>query len=415
MSAVSKPSANSSVNEWVDWLLQLHAQEIDLGLERVHSVAERMQILRPAPKVITVAGTNGKGSTVAMLVSVLKAAGLNVGAYTSPHIQNFNERIQINGVPVADERISESFADIELSRAATKLTYFEFSTLAALHIFSNTDLDVVVLEVGLGGRLDAVNIVDADAVIITAIDIDHIEWLGDDRGQIAIEKAGVTRSGHLAVCSDPNPPETLFDYCVRHKVPLHRLGVDYSYQLAEDKKTWCLTRQSGSCFDLPLPSLKGDFQLQNASGVVALLVAMQEAGDLAISSEHLQEALPKGLVQASHPGRLQSLRFEFAGKRFHWLIDVAHNPQSAQVLATYLEQCKLNNLQALFSVLDDKDSLPMVKKIAPFVTHWTVADLQIPRAAGLQKLQSILVDADVAAEQVTAEESLAKYWKDYCR
>lgn len=406
MGAMPKPTANSSVNEWVDWLLQLHAQEIDLGLERVSLVAERMQILRPAPKVITVAGTNGKGSTVAMLVSVLNAAGLKVGAYTSPHIQHFNERIQINGVPVTDELISQSFADIELSRGATKLTYFEFSTLAALQIFKQADLDVVVLEVGLGGRLDAVNIVDADAVIITAIDIDHIDWLGDDRGQIAIEKAGVTRSGHLAVCSEPNPPETLPEYCVVHQVPLLRLGEDFSFAQSADKRQWCFTRHKGVKLQLPMPSLKGDFQLQNASGVVALLIAMQEVGELPIDTERLQSALQKGLLEANHPGRLQSLCFKYQGNYFHCLIDVAHNPQSAQVLAEYLEQQNLYQLKVLFSVLDDKDSLPMIQRIAPFVQQWHIADLQIPRAASLGKLEGLLSQAQVADEAVVAETSL---------
>lgn len=406
MSAVSKPSANSSVNEWIDWLLQLHAQEIDLGLERAHSVAERMQILRPAPKVITVAGTNGKGSTVAMLASVLREAGLNVGTYTSPHIQNFNERIQIHGKPVDDDLIRIAFAEIEFSRGSTKLTYFEFATLAALQIFNDAELDVVVLEVGLGGRLDAVNIVDADAVIITAIDVDHIDWLGDDRGQIAVEKAGVTRSGHLAVCSDPNPPETLFEYCLVHQVPLQRLGEDFRYQLSVDRQHWCFIRRSGSRFDLPMPSLKGDFQLQNAAGVVELLVAMQEAGELPLSTQQLKKAIVKGLSQANHPGRLQSLKFRLNRKSYHWLIDVAHNPQSAQVLAEYLQQQGLQSLKALFSVLDDKDSLPMIKTIAPFISEWTIADLQIPRAAGLQKLNAMLASADVPASKVSETDSI---------
>ncbi|BBP46377.1 bifunctional folylpolyglutamate synthase/dihydrofolate synthase [Thiosulfatimonas sediminis] len=400
MNFAVKPNAESSVNEWVDWLLQLHAQEIDLGLDRIRKVATQMQLLRPAPQVITVAGTNGKGSTVAMLVSVLRAAGFQVGSYTSPHIQRFNERIAINGSPVPDALISGAFAAIEAQRELTKLTYFEFSTLAALQVFKDAQLDIVVLEVGLGGRLDAVNVVDADAVIITAIDIDHVDWLGDNRAQIALEKAGVTRSGHLAVCSDPHPPATLSAFCVEREVPLLRLNKDFSFVSKETKDRWTFMDANGVSLNLPAPSLKGDFQLQNASGVVALLFALQQGGALAISVERLEQALELGLLQAKHPGRLQSLCFKLAGRFHHWLVDVAHNPQSAKVLAEYLEQQSLSDLHMLFSVLEDKDSLPMVQVLAPYVAHWTITDLAIPRGASLTKLQFVLQQAGIAAQQV---------------
>ncbi|QKI88860.1 bifunctional tetrahydrofolate synthase/dihydrofolate synthase [Thiomicrorhabdus xiamenensis] len=403
MSVTAKPDGASSLESWIDWLLHLHAQEIDLGLERVRQVGAKMSILQPAPKVISVAGTNGKGSSVALLSSILRQAGYRVGAYTSPHIQAFNERIQIDGVAVDSQTIVDAFDLIERSRGDIKLTYFEFSTLAALQIFKQAALDVVVLEVGLGGRLDAVNIVDADAALITAIDVDHIDWLGDDRGQIAIEKAGITRSGRLAVCSDPNPPQTLADYCAEHRVNLLQLGRDFHYRVEEGG--WSLLwSSSGEAGSYPLPALKGDFQIQNASGVLALLQEMCRSGDLSVSDD----AIKCGLQNATHPGRLQSVEFRHNGRFYHWLIDVAHNPQSSEVLADYLAKQGLGGLKAVFSVLDDKDASPMVQRISPYIEQWYTADLQIPRSSSEKKLQNLLQDNHVEASCIHVYASIEK-------
>lgn len=405
MSVTAKPDAASSLESWIDWLLHLHAQEIDLGLERVRQVGVEMSILQPAPKIISVAGTNGKGSSVALLGSILRQAGYRVGAYTSPHIQAFNERIQIDGVAVEAQTIVEAFDLIERSRGDIKLTYFEFSTLAALQIFKQAALDVVVLEVGLGGRLDAVNIVDADAALITAIDVDHIDWLGDDRGQIAIEKAGITRSGRLAVCSDPHPPQTLADYCDQHQVNLFQLGRDFHYRVDEEDGWSLLWNNSFARVDsYPRPALKGDFQVQNAAGVLALLQQMGRSGDLNVSAD----AIKRGLLKASHPGRLQSVEFCHNGRFYHWLIDVAHNPQSSEVLADYLAKQELNGLTAVFSVLDDKDASPMVQRIAPYVDQWYTADLQIPRSSNDKKLRSLLQDNQVEASCIHLYDSIEK-------
>ncbi len=400
------PNRQSSLTDWVDWLLQLHAQEIDLGLDRIRLVAEAMQITRPGPLVISVAGTNGKGSSVALLVAIVKAAGYKVGAYTSPHIQFFNERIQINGNPVSDDLIIEAFIAIEAARAETKLTYFEFSTLAALYIFKRAQLDVVVLEVGLGGRLDAVNIVDADAALITAIDIDHVDWLGDDRSIIATEKAGIMRSGKPAICSDMNPPASLMAYAGKHAVPLSQFKVDFDLQVTD--QAWSfkwLTQQNavqliGALDDLPFPALKGEFQLNNAAGVVALL------SKLGSSLPVDRKAIKLGLQQVCHPGRLQSIEF---GPQ-SWLIDVAHNPQSAQALADYLQQqTKQNQLSylSLFSVLNDKDALPMVQQVAPFVSTWVIVDLEIPRATSVEALRGLLNAAGVEDSNIIAKHSMA--------
>lgn len=399
---MNTPNNQSTLEQWVDWLLHLHAQEIDLGLERIRLVAEKMQVTRPAPFIISVAGTNGKGSSVAMLASILSAAGYNVGTYTSPHILKFNERIQINGVCVADQQIVDAFTAIEDQRKQTKLTYFEFSTLAALVIFKQAELDVVILEVGLGGRLDAVNVVDADASLITAIDVDHIDWLGDDRNVIAVEKAGIMRKGKISVCSDPNPPKTLIDYAAGLQVQLVCLKTDFDYQKDSlNNQAWSFNfNQDGKvAVTLSMPQLHGDFQLQNASGVVALLFKIESR--LPVEIKHINN----GLAEVKHPGRMQTLQINNQA----WLIDVAHNPQSAQVLAEYLEKRggDPHNSIALFSALNDKDMLPMIKAIKPFVSQWAIADLDIPRSTEVQQLAGILLQAGVEQQQICEFESIA--------
>lgn len=393
---MNHPARDASLQEWIDWLLSLHAQEIDLGLERVSQVAQQLEVNRPAPFVISVAGTNGKGSSVAMLSSILDAAGYKVGTYTSPHILRFNERIQLNGKMVGDQQIIDAFFEIEQARGQIKLTYFEFSTLAALLLFKKHQVDVAVLEVGLGGRLDAVNLVDADAALITAIDIDHIDWLGGDRSVIATEKAGITRSGCPAVCSDPNPPQSLFDYADKQQVPLSCLNRDFSFE--QTLQAWSLSMERSTVFDrheLPFPALKGQFQLQNAAGALALLG--QVAEQLPVS----YDAICSGLEATTHAGRLQSLTINEQA----WLIDVAHNPQSAQALAEYLsEQQQCYN--AVFSVLSDKDSLPMVEILKPWVKTWFIADLAIPRSTPVKELKQLLNSAGVAESSVIVTDSI---------
>ncbi|MEA3404509.1 MAG: bifunctional tetrahydrofolate synthase/dihydrofolate synthase [Pseudomonadota bacterium] len=396
---MNHPSSDASLQVWIDWLLSLHAQEIDLGLERVAKVAKQLEIDRPAPFVISVAGTNGKGSSVAMLSSILDAAGYSVGSYTSPHILRFNERIQLNGQVVEDQQIIDAFLEIELARNNTKLTYFEFSTLAALLIFKRQKMDVAVLEVGLGGRLDAVNLVDADAALITAIDVDHIDWLGGDRSVIATEKAGITRANKPAVCSDPNPPLSLFDFVVEHHVPLSSLKRDFDFQ--KTQQAWSVQLNQAwpelEGRSLPFPALRGDFQLQNAAGVLALLNQIQP--DLPVSVQ----AICGGLEKVKHPGRLQQLEVNEQA----WLIDVAHNPQSADALAEYLAgSTNTQKYSAVFSVLNDKDSLPMVKTLAPWVDQWFIADLTIPRSSSIGELQALLMDAGISKDKIVALETI---------
>lgn len=393
------PSRQDSLQTWIDWLLALHAQEIDLGLERVSQVARQLKVDRPAPFVISVAGTNGKGSSVAILSAILKQQGYRVGTYTSPHILRFNERIQVDGEMVSDQQIVDAFVEIEAARGQTKLTYFEFSTLAALLIFKQSDVGVAVLEVGLGGRLDAVNLVDADAALITAIDVDHIEWLGDDREKIAIEKAGITRPNCPAVCSDPLAPASLFDYAKKHQVPLKCLGVDFFF--SQNEQAWSFSFAGNDVLSAtwPLPALKGGFQLQNASGVLALLSEVHER--LPVSRNSIEQ----GLTQVSNPGRLQEC---FCGEQ-PWLLDVAHNPQSANALADYLASSP-DRLKfcALFSVLNDKDSKPMIQLMAPWIGTWLIADLNIPRSSSVSDLHALLMECGVAESHIKKMSSIAE-------
>lgn len=406
---MEKPNSQSSLDCWIDWLLNLHAEEIDLGLERISLVANKMQVTRPAPLVVSVAGTNGKGSSVAMLSAILEQAGYKVGTYTSPHIVSFTERVKINSQPVSAQMIVDAFDLIEGQRSDIKLTYFEFSTLAALTIFNQSDLDIVVLEVGLGGRLDAVNTVDADACLISAIDIDHIEWLGSDRNVIAVEKAGIMRKNAIAVCSDATVPATLVDYAQELGAKLSLLGRDYRYVQMQKKNenssqvgesSWLFqSSQSEQSLELPLPALKGEFQLQNAAGVLELLLQISDKWPVSV------EAIKQGLLSVKHPGRMELRQLNDQA----WLIDVAHNPQSAQALAQTLQQEDLNTKRvAIFSALSDKDMLPMVEEVKPFVSQWVISDLATPRSTSIDGLKEILFAAGIGEESITECSTIAQ-------
>ena len=395
------PTANNSLQDWIDWLLALHATEIELGLDRVKVVAERLNLLSPTSYVITVAGTNGKGSSVAMLSSIYQAAGYKVGSYTSPHILSFNERYQINQQLVTDQTIVDAFVAIETARQTTKLTYFEFSTLAALYIFSQSSLDITILEVGLGGRLDAVNIVDADATLITAIDLDHSEWLGTDREVIGFEKSGIMRANQVCVCSDFNPPKSVAKQAKKLATNYLQAGKDYQLSVL-DNNQWqldSLSDQLTSIANLPKPYLKGSFQCQNSAGVVALIQLIESTSPLKVSFD----SLVKGLVSVRHPGRLQELKL--ASTKQDWLIDVAHNAQSSSALASYLKSVNFK-ADSVFSVLADKDYQQMVKEITPFINNWYIADLGIARASSLSHLKQILLEAGVDEKRIHCCESI---------
>jgi dihydrofolate synthase/folylpolyglutamate synthase len=384
-----------TLQEWLDWQQRFHPKAIDLGLERVAQVWRR---LHPGPfpcRVITVAGTNGKGSSVAFLDAILGAAGYRVGCYTSPHLLRYNERIRVAGREAADADICRTFEQVEAARQGISLTYFEFGTLAALKIFSGADLDVAVLEVGLGGRLDAVNIIDPEAALITAIALDHSEWLGETRERIAVEKGGILRPGRPAVIADPDPPETLLQLAQELSADTRVAGRDYGFRSRGESWEWWGRQQRHG--ELPLPRLVGDFQLANAAAVLAVLESLREK--LPVT----EEAIAAGLRAARIDGRFQVLSGEPA-----LVLDVAHNPQAAQALARNLaaQPCRGRTL-ALFSALRDKDIPGIVQAVQGEIDHWYLVPLEDDRATPLEQLRQLLLQAGVGAQQITAIPSLA--------
>lgn len=309
----------ATLAEWLKWQQQLHPSEIELGLERLRAVSGTMGLSRPAPLVITVAGTNGKGSSVAMLEAILSSAGHRVGSYTSPHLSRYNERIKICGQPVDDQLLCCAFSCIDWARNSISLTFFEFGTLAALWIFERYDLDVVILEVGLGGRLDAVNLIDADAVLITSIGIDHSEWLGDDRETIGLEKAGVLRPRQGAIVADPAPPRSILRQARSVGARPYTRGTDFDLRSGKDSWSWW------SCSEhidkLPMPALRGRHQLDNAAGALAML----RLGGLPL--EVPEHAIHEGLAATKLPGR-----FNVIPGVVERIYDVAHNSDGASTL-----------------------------------------------------------------------------------
>lgn len=382
-----------SLADWLDWLLAMHPSEIDLGIDRVQAVARKMGLLPYSTPVITVAGTNGKGSSIAMLSAIYEAAGYQIGVYTSPHISCFNERIRFQGELATDQQIVEAFQTIESFRQDIKLTYFEYATLAALWLFDQAKLDLVLLEVGLGGRLDAVNLLDADIALITAIGLDHEDWLGNDLSQIALEKAGIMRANHPCICSDPHVPSSLVDYADATEVPLKRFKKDF--WLEQNDQAWSFFMKNDDSQRsihyplLPAPALLGDFQFQNAAGVLAVIEGFQHR--LPVS----QSAIKSGLQQARHPGRLQQLKIDMQT----WWLDVAHNPQAAVALAGFLNSQPMP-MNAVFSALGDKDIQPMVQALSPYIDRWYIADLAQPRSASLQQLTDSLQQAGVLVQNI---------------
>jgi dihydrofolate synthase/folylpolyglutamate synthase len=354
------PLAGDTLDGWLARLERLHPRGIDLGLDRVRDVADRLDLGLQAPTII-VGGTNGKGSTCAMLDSILRAAGFRTGLYTSPHLLDFNERARIDGQAATDAALIEQFEAVEAMRGATTLTYFEFTTLAILRLFARQRLDAVVLEVGLGGRLDAVNLVDADAAIVTSVDLDHVEYLGPTRESIGFEKAHIYRPGRAAICSDPQPPESLLAHAARIGADLWRFGRDYNYQ--GDRQQWAYGGRAQRRSGLPYPALRGANQLLNAAGALAALEALAER--LPVS----QQAVRQGLLTVEMPARFQVLPGRPAT-----ILDVAHNPHAAAVLAQNLDSMGFFPVtHAVFGMLADKDIPGVIARIGERVDHWHVA------------------------------------------
>lgn len=364
-----------TLDEWLSWQETLHPREIDLGLDRVRSVFSAMRAGRPARVVITVTGTNGKGSSVAMLASILCAAGYRVGAYTSPHVYRYNERIAVNAVAVSDEALCEAFALVDRRRNGTSLTYFEFGTLAALQIFASRNLDVAILEVGLGGRLDAVNIVDADCALITRVGVDHVEWLGAGREEIGAEKAAIFRTGKPAVCGDADPPQSVLAMAETVSARLSRRGVAFDARC--DNGGWEWQGPARSLENLPLPALPGRFQIDNAAGVLMVLESVRD-----VLPVHDRDIV-QGLQSVRLPGRLQVLE-----GNVQRVFDVAHNPQAAAEVAAYLAQHGVSGKTRLvIGMLDDKDIEGVVAALRAQVDHWYLGGMdQHSRGLGAGEL-----------------------------
>lgn len=330
--------------------------------------------LRPAPVVITVAGTNGKGSTCAMLESILRSAGYRVGLYTSPHLRRYHERVRIDGREASDDTLCAGFERVEAARGASALTYFEFGTLAAFVCFAGAGLDVAILEVGLGGRLDAVNAIDADCAVVTAIDLDHQEWLGDTREAIGREKAGIFRAGRPAVCGDPDPPASLLDEAARVGVRLFRAGRDFRADPGPDGWAWRAGERART--GLPYPSLRGAHQIGNAATALMALECL--ADRLPVNQAQVRE----GLLNVRLPGRFQVL----PGRPLR-VLDVAHNPQAVRVLAATLrEQTVTGRTVAVFGMLKDKDIAAVFREMRGAIDGWYLATLGGERGTSAEEL-----------------------------
>ncbi|MBH2777582.1 bifunctional tetrahydrofolate synthase/dihydrofolate synthase [Serratia marcescens] len=363
------PQATSPLSSWLYYLERLHSQAIELGLERVQRVAAHLDLLTPAPTVFTVAGTNGKGTTCRTFEAILLAAGLRVGVYSSPHLVRYTERVRIQGEELSEAEHSRSFAAIEAGRGETSLTYFEFGTLSALQLFKQARLDVVILEVGLGGRLDATNIVDPSVAVITSIALDHTDWLGNDRESIGREKAGIFRSGKPAVVGEPDMPDSIRQVAETLGAPLYRRGEAWSFSEQGDRWQW----QGGDTLltDLPTPNVP----LANAATALAAL----NCSPLEID----ERAIFTGLQQATLPGRFQIVRREPT-----LILDVAHNPHAAGYLAGRLAKLPREGgkVRAVVGMLSDKDIAGTLACLSEQVDEWYCAPLNGPRGASVEQL-----------------------------
>lgn len=363
----------TTLDEWLAHCERLHPKTIALGLERVDAVARRMELAFSCP-VITVAGTNGKGSTCAMLEAILLQAGYRTGVYTSPHLVHFEERCRIHGEIVKADELVPHFAKVEAARGDTQLTYFEFTTLAILSLMAASPLDVAILEVGLGGRLDAVNVIDADCAVITSIDIDHVEFLGPDRESIGREKAGIMRAGRPAIIGDPMPPQSVIDHAAEIGADVWRFGRDFNFQ--GDKQQWAWAGRGRRYAGLGYPALRGANQLVNAAGALAALDSLRTK--IPVTAQ----AVRNGFAMVELPGRFQIVPGLPA-----LVLDVAHNPHAVAVLAANLGAMAFHPVtHAVFGAMADKDLPAMLKKVGTIVDRWYFCDLPTPRAETAARL-----------------------------
>ncbi|MEX1221845.1 MAG: bifunctional tetrahydrofolate synthase/dihydrofolate synthase [Idiomarina sp.] len=375
------PAASASLDDWLHYLENLHTKTIELGLDRVSEVADKLGVRQPKVPVITVAGTNGKGSTVRYLEVILQHAGYSTGVYVSPHLYHYAERVRLNQHHLANAEHTQAFAAVDAARGDTSLSYFEFGTLAALWLFQQHQPDVIILEVGLGGRLDAVNCVAPDVAVVTSIGLDHCDWLGDTRELIGFEKAGIFRAGKHAVCGDPEMPVTIGEHAQAIGAALYQVGEQFSYQRHGD--TWHYRSETLNLTQLPLPQLP----LANAATAIAALEGLA----LPVT----EAAIKQGISEARLAGRLQLLQTNPPV-----LLDVAHNPHAARFLCDTLQaRFKDYDVIAVIGMLADKDIKGSLQALAPVVSEWCLASLSEPRGASAKELQQALPPTSVQVSQ----------------
>lgn len=399
-------SEHKTLGEWLAYLEQLHPKTIDLGLARVEEVRRKMGLVPDFP-IITIGGTNGKGSVCALLESMLQAAGYRVGCYTSPHLLDYNERVRIAGKVASDEELCAAFDKVERARGAAfsessevSLTYFEFGTLAAMHCFIEQKVEVAILEVGLGGRLDAVNIFDADCAAVTSVDIDHTEYLGDTREAIAYEKAGIFRKDRVALFGDQDMPHAIADEAHRIGAELWRLGAQFDFVAGTQQ--WQYHSVVCERHALPYPALRGAYQLNNASTALAVLDVLKDR--LPVS----MDAVRRGLVEVELPGR-----FQVMPGRPQLVLDVAHNPRAARELSQNLAALPPARTIAVFAMLRDKDMAGVAQALKDNIDVWLVTGIDAPRGATAEQLAEVLRNESVRGE-IRMFPSPAQAWQHAC-
>lgn len=386
------PGAGASLDQWLFWLESIHPTEIDLGLDRVLVVLRRLFRSKPNARVITVAGTNGKGSTVGTLEALLQAAGRRTGAFTSPHLQNYNERIRIDGQDIDDASLISAFEKVEAARGTITLTYFEFGTLAAFVALEQSGVQDWILEVGLGGRLDAVNVIDPDFAVITSVDIDHVAFLGDNREVIGFEKAGILRPGIPAIVADMNPPNSVLQQSVAQKVALVRAGKDYTIEeVVTDTGEVSVTLHHQSQV-VRLPA--GPLPVQSVAAAVVAMRTLEPGMKV--------RSLEAALARVNVPGR-----FECLERHPDLYVDVGHNPHAAKWLCARLKSLKGDSrkVHAVYAALGDKDVEGVARAMGPVVDAWHLAGLDNPRGLGAETLKTKLEPCTLA--QASTHECVA--------
>jgi dihydrofolate synthase/folylpolyglutamate synthase len=390
-----------TLTEWLDWQAHVHPKDIELSLDRCRCVAERMNLLHVTFPILTVAGTNGKGSSVTLLESILRAAGYKTGRYMSPHILRYNERVCINGMPVSDIQLCEAFTEIETVRGDISLTVFEYGTLAAMWLFRQHAVDVAVLEVGLGGRLDATNIWHPHVALVTPIGLDHTAWLGETREQIGFEKAGIFREQHPAVCTDLDAPHSLIAHAKNLNCTLYLAGRDFQWHRI-DEQTWQWSTVSETKHFLPVPCLLGEYQLQNAAGVLQVLACVTDSLPVSL------DAIKYGLQNMQLAGR-----FQIISGAVTRILDVTHNPLGIQVFKQQLQQLPCaGKTHAVVGILQEKDMAGILEPLMSCVDTWHIANLNTPRNTPVALLEDMLYRLGVNSVSIYA--NIATAYEQVC-